>query len=51
MNECCKETYKETLKEVRLSIKKLKLTSIYEVLGMLSIAIFNLDNEDDQIQP
>lgn len=33
MNDCCKET----LEEVRLTIKKLPITNIYEVLGMLNV--------------
>lgn len=50
MNECCKKTYRDTLDEVRISIKKLGITNIYEVLGMLNVAIFNLDNDDEQEQ-
>ena len=43
MNECCKETYKKTLEEIRLSIKKLRISNIYEILGMLNVAIISLE--------
>lgn len=47
MNECCKETYKKTLEELRLTIKKLGITNIHEVLGMLNVAIFNLEDKEN----
>lgn len=43
MNDCCKKTYLHALKEVRLSIKKLGINNIYELLGMLNIVILNLE--------
>lgn len=46
MHNCCIKTYKETLEEVRYSIKALGIDSVAQVLGMLHMAILVIESHE-----
>ncbi len=50
MKECCKETYKETIKEILHHIKSDKQASLYKIIKALELVLklLNRENENDK---
>jgi hypothetical protein len=48
MNKCCKETFKNTLKEVLLTIKQRQPKTIQEVVDFLEFAIATMEGKDSE---
>jgi hypothetical protein len=46
MESCCKETYKNTLKEILIFVDKKKITDINILLNTIAYAFSMLDEEE-----